>query len=240
LRIGILQTDSVKPELALRHGDYPDMFRSLLADPEVSAAGWPVPAFLDIDARQQDFPDPRACDAYLVTGSRHSVYDDLPWIASLADFVADVLAQRRRVVGICFGHQLIAHHFGGETRAADGGWCVGMQPAQVVDRACWMDPPADAFKLLVSHRDQVVRLPPGARVFAVSRQCPLAGFVLGDALTFQGHPEFSCGYAGELMDTRRHELGEVLLRAGKATLSQDSDARLVARWMLNFMRRGAG
>jgi GMP synthase-like glutamine amidotransferase len=240
LHIGILQTDSVKPELALRHGDYPDMFRSLLADPEVLPAGCPVPTFLDIDACQRDFPDARACDAYVITGSRHSVYDDLPWIAPLADFVADALGQQRRVVGICFGHQLIAHHFGGEARAADAGWCVGVQRARVVDQAGWMDPPADAFKLPVSHRDQVVRLPPGARVFAVGEQCPLAGFVLGDALAFQGHPEFSHGYAGELMDSRRQALGEVLLHAGKASLSQDSDARLVARWMLNFMRRSQG
>jgi GMP synthase (glutamine-hydrolysing) len=83
----------------------------------------------------------------------------------------------------------------------------------------------------------VVRLPAGAETFAVSEQCPLAGFVLGDALALQGHPEFSKSYAGELMDARRTLLGEALHDAGKASLRQRTDAPLVARWMLRFMSR---
>lgn len=239
MQIGILQADSVSAELARRHGDYPDMFRALLSAPAVRAAGGTRPGFLDIDACRSIFPDPGACDAYLITGSRHSVYDDLPWIPRLAEFVGEALARRRRVVGICFGHQLLAHYFGGETRAAAGGWCVGAHRAEVIERPPWMDPPAPGFRLLVSHRDQVARLPPGARTFAVSEECPIAGFVLDGVLTFQGHPEFSAGYAGDLMGGRRRMLGEEVYRAGMASLDQDMDAALVGRWMLGFMS-GAG
>lgn len=239
LRIGILETDAPSPELSARHGDYPQMFRQLLVEPGARPPGAPAPGFHTIDVRSGRLPDPMGCDAYLITGSRHSVYDPLPWIAPLAGFVGDALNAGLPVVGICFGHQLLAHHFGGETRRAD--WRVGVHEAQVVAPACWMQPPARTFRLLVSHQDQVVSLPPGARTFAVSPQCPVAGFVLvrgtgkGRALALQGHPEFTRAYAGELMDMRRESLGERVYREGQASLDERTDAPMVAGWILRFL-----
>ncbi len=235
MRIGILQTDSVRDQFVPAHGDYPDMFRTLLADPGARPPGQPVPEFLTIDVPGGRFPDPAACDGYVITGSRHSVYDDLPWIPALAEFVRQALALGRRVVGICFGHQLIAHYFGGETRAAEVGWCVGVQPSEVVADAPWMDPPARSLRLLASHKDQVVRLPPGAQRIAVGERCPESGFVFGDVLTFQGHPEFTAAYAGDLLDSRQALLGDAVCGAGKASLAEPTDRQIVARWMLNFL-----
>lgn len=240
MRIGILQTDSVLEQFVPRHGDYPEMFRALLGDPDVQPAGAPPPAFLDIDVRGADFPDPDACDAYVITGSRHSVYDDLPWIVPLVEFVRAALVRRRRVVGICFGHQLVAHFFGGETRPAAAGWCVGVQRARIEADEAWMQPPVAELGLLASHKDQVVRLPPGARRIAAGEHCPEAGFVLGDVLTFQGHPEFSKAYAGELMDMREALLGSATYQLGKASLALATDSALVARWMLAFMSAAPG
>lgn len=239
MHIGILQTDSVLERFQPGHGDYPAMFRRLLSAPAALPDGMAVPSFEDIDVQAEQFPEPRVCDAYVITGSRHSVYDDLPWITTLVAFVRAALDARRPVVGICFGHQLLAHHFGGETRAAAGGWCVGVQRAQVVSREHWMEPPAAELKLLASHKDQVVRLPPGARRFAAGDACPEAGFVLGRALAIQGHPEFSRDYAGDLMDMREQLLGDAVYRAGKASLAQTPDSALVAGWMLRFMAQAS-
>jgi GMP synthase-like glutamine amidotransferase len=233
--IGILQTDSVLEQFVPQHGDYPDMFRRVLADPAVRPVGMACPRFLEIAVQEMAFPDPETCDAYVITGSRHSVYDDLPWIGALVDFLKAALAGRRRVVGICFGHQLIAHFFGGETRAAEGGWCVGVQSAVVVRDEPWMNPPAARLALLASHKDQVVRLPAEARPFAAGGRCPVAGFVMGDVLTFQGHPEFSKPYAGDLMDMREQVLGEQVYRQGKTSLAEPTDEHLAARWILNFL-----
>jgi GMP synthase-like glutamine amidotransferase len=151
------------------------------------------------------------------------------------DFLKAALASRRRVVGICFGHQLMAHYFGGETRAADVGWCVGVQSAAVVREESWMNPPARRLALLASHKDQVVRLPAEARPFAEGARCRVAGFVMADVLTFQGHPEFSRPYAADLMDMREQVLGEDVYRQGKASLAEPTDEHLAARWILNFI-----
>jgi GMP synthase-like glutamine amidotransferase len=239
MRIGILQTDSVLEQFVAQHGDYPDMFRAVLAHPEALPPGMAPPEFLDIDVRSGRYPLPDACDGYVITGSRHSVYDPLPWIAPLVDFLRAALAHRRRVVGICFGHQLVAHFFGGETRAADGGWCVGVQSAEVLEQQPWMTPRVERLALLSSHKDQVVGLPPGAQLFARGDRCPVAGFVLDDVLTFQGHPEFTSSYAGDLMDMREQLLGADAYRQGKASLTASTDAPLVARWMLNFISAAA-
>ncbi|MEZ5559577.1 MAG: amidotransferase [Pseudomonadales bacterium] len=233
LRIGILQTDSVLETLQTRHGDYPQMFRQALA----AGADAALLEFRTIDAQRGPWPDPAGCDAYLITGSRHSVYDPLPWIATLVGFVRDALAARRKVVGICFGHQLIAHFFGGETAAAPVGWCVGVHDAQVLSTEPWMDPPAARFALLSSHKDQVRRLPEGARPFARTQRCPQAGFVLGDqVLTFQGHPEFTRAYAADLLEVRAPVLGQTLHEAALASLDEPVHADMVARWILNFIR----
>ena len=62
---------------------------------------------------QNKIPQSVDCDGYLITGSRHGVYDELPWIESLVNFIKEVLASRRKIIGVCFGHQLMAHYFGG-------------------------------------------------------------------------------------------------------------------------------
>jgi GMP synthase-like glutamine amidotransferase len=233
--IGILQTDRVLEQFAPRHGDYPDMFRAVLADPAARPPGMEPPEFLDVAVHRGEYPAPGACDGYVITGSRHSVYDDLPWIPPLVAFLREALEQRRRVVGICFGHQLIAHFFGGETRAAEGGWSVGVQSAEILQREPWMTPQAEAVALLASHKDQVARLPPGARAFARGSRCPVAGFVMENVLTFQGHPEFTKAYAADLLDMREQVLGAAVHGAGKASLAEPTDELLIARWMLNFL-----
>ena len=232
LRIGILQTDQVMPRFRDRHGDYPGMFRDLLT----GAADGTGLEFDTFDARQQDYPAPGSCDAYVITGSRHSVYDDLPWIPALAGFVERALDAGSKVLGICFGHQLIAHFFGGETGLASG-WAVGVQHCRVLAEAPWMEPKLPRFSLISSHKDQVLRMPDGAELIAGNDFCPVGGFTWGDGvLTLQGHPEFRKPYSLALMNLRRELLGEDTYRAGVASLEQDIHPQAVGRWMLNFCR----
>ena len=234
MRIGILQTDSVREEFQDAFGDYPGMFRSLLSKAAAEAAR-PI-EFAVYDVEHGHYPSGvDACDGYVITGSRESVYADLPWIARLSDYVRTLHEARRKTVGVCFGHQLIAHALGGETRAADAGWGVGVHRMRIVGDAPWMQPALRAVSLLSSHKDQVVRAPPGARLLGSNDFCPIGSFALGDhLLTFQGHPEFNKGYARALMEFREKLLGDAYTPA-VASLSRPTDEAAVGRWMLNFL-----
>jgi GMP synthase-like glutamine amidotransferase len=202
MRIGILETGEVHPDLRARHGDYPAMFERLLsaADPSL--------AFVTVRVVAGEVPAaPQDADAWLVTGSRHGVYDDLPWIAPLKAFLRDCIAQRVPVVGICFGHQILAEALGGTVVKSDRGWGLGVQDYEVVERPSWLADLPDRFAVNALHQDQVVALPPGATVLARSPHCAYAALAYGDieapvAVSLQPHPEFDHAFMDELIALR--------------------------------------
>jgi GMP synthase-like glutamine amidotransferase len=230
--IGILQADSVREEFQPRFGDYPGMFETVLgkSDPEIEFRHYNVE--LGVYPQQLD-----ECDGYVITGSKKSVYDDEQWIHRLMDFVRQLHQRRKKVVGICFGHQLIAHALGGETQPADVGWGVGVHQSKVVSHKGFMTSSVDGFGLLVSHKDQVTSLPEDAELIATSEFCPNAMYTIGDhVLTFQGHPEFTTDYSRTLMEMRREIIGESKLNAGLASLEGELDSGLVSKWIVNFIK----
>ncbi|NKC01131.1 MAG: GMP synthase [Pseudomonadales bacterium] len=231
MRIAILQTDHVLDEFQEEFGDYPEMFMSLLR----GVRGDLEFACYDV---QIELPRRIDCDAYLITGSRHSVYDELPWIQDLVDFLRTVLEARKKILGICFGHQLMAHFFGGEVGPAAAGWAVGVHGSAVNGQRGWMTEAEKGVRLLSSHKDQVKRLPDGAGVYATNDFCPIAGFTMGSQVwTIQGHPEFASEYSRALMTFRREILGEQVYADGISSLTQTTDATRVADWMMNFVEQ---
>ncbi len=233
MRIGILQADSVPQEFRADHRGYPQMFHDLLS----RAAGSRAICFEDYDVEHGEFPARAdACDAYVITGSREGAYAEREWIATLSRFVEALHAQRRKLVGICFGHQLIAHVLGGEAAPAANGWAVGVHQSQVMEKPRWMAPDVESFGLISAHKDQVACLPADAQLLATNAFCPNAAFQLGEhILAFQGHPEFSKHNSRTLMNSRREMLGEERYSQGIASLQADTHADLVARWILNFV-----
>ncbi|MFA5678526.1 MAG: gamma-glutamyl-gamma-aminobutyrate hydrolase family protein [Pseudomonas sp.] len=235
MKIGILQCDDVHDRLQPAHGNYPQMFadalRLVLPDCGLSV-------FRVLDGELPDTVD--VCDAWLITGSKFGVNDGLPWIDALCGFVRTLWQQHRPLLGVCFGHQLMAKALGGTVMKSEKGWGVGLSFNQVIERKPWMQPFQSNLDLLVSHQDQVVMLPPQGEVLASSEFCPYYLIQYGDCfLSVQGHPEFCSDYCRALIEMRAAALPAARVRAGLASLSAAPDSRLMMQWIVQFMQAAA-
>jgi len=231
LRICILETDILRPELREQYQGYGHMFEQLFA-------GQPVPGqFVVYNVMEGHYPDDdQSFDAYLVTGSKADSFATDPWILTLKAYVLDRYQRGDVLIGVCFGHQLLALALGGKAERASQGWGLGVHAYGVGTAEPWMEPRRPDLNLLISHQDQVTALPPGAEVVASSPFCPYAAYKLGDqVLCFQGHPEFVPEYAQALLDLRRPHLGEALYGPAVATLEQGHDGRTVGEWIMRFI-----
>jgi GMP synthase-like glutamine amidotransferase len=176
--------------------------------------------------------DPAAHHAYLITGSPAGVYDPLPWIAPLCRFIR--AAKDSKMVGICFGHQVMAEALGGHVEKSDKGWGAGLQHYSIVRREPWMDGAAE-IAVPASHQDQVILQPPGTQVVAASDFTPFAALAWTDrpAISFQFHPEFSPGFAKALIEKRYDVVPDP--DAAIASLDAPNDNAVVGAWIGKFL-----
>ncbi len=231
MRIGLLVCDHVNAEFQPLVGDYPDLFANLLK---------PAAQEMELviyDLTQGQFPaDVHECDGYISTGSRYSVYDEVAWIHDLSAFVRELHAEEQKFVGICFGHQMIAHALGGEVKKTERGWGMGVKAVEIDHPQAWMQPALPAYNLLLSHQDQVETLPPDAVVIGSNTHCPNSMIAVGEHfLGIQAHPEFTTRYAEALYCSRVERIGQEKVETALATLNTPLDTLTMARWMAEFL-----
>jgi GMP synthase-like glutamine amidotransferase len=179
------------------------------------------------------------CDAYLITGSLNGAYDEEPWIAALIDFIRRSHAAGKKMVGICFGHQLLAHALGGRSEKSEKGWGLGLKSFDIVEEKPWMNDRPDRCSLYFSHQDQVVQLPAGAERLGGSEFCENAFFVIGDhVLGIQGHPEFTTGIMRDLLNKPKETASSELMHTARRSLQDGRpDNELFAQWIVNFLNQ---
>ena len=224
--IGILQTGQAPDALRPDTGDYPDFFARLLEGHGFAFRTWHVEAMA--------FPESvHDADGWLITGSRHGAYEDHPFIKPLEDLIRDIVAGGVPLVGICFGHQIIAQALGGKVERSAKGWAVGAQE---------YDFGGETLRLNAWHRDQVVAVPDSARVVATNDFCENAALVYDDrAFTVQAHPEFRPAFVDGLMRTRGPGLvPEALMAEARAKLDAPLDDKGIAGRIAAFFKMPRG
>lgn len=232
MKIGLLETGEPPGDLLETFGGYASMFEALLG---------PDYVYRVYDVQRGQLPEhPAENNAYVVTGSSAGVYDPLPWIEPLKAFLRQARGEAA-LVGVCFGHQVMAEAFGGKVVKSEKGWGIGLQAYDVVDVATWMDPVA-SVAVPASHQDQVVERPPGARVLAGSAFTPYGILSYDDAraISMQFHPEFDPAYAKALIAARRGtRFSEQQADAAIASLERPNDRARMADWIGRFLTQQA-
>ncbi len=232
MHIGLLACDEVADRFRdVAGGGYQRMFEGLLAPhiPDLRLTRF------DLQAGQVPV-DARACDAWITTGSRASVYDDAPWIRAAEAFVRDVAETDRSFVGICFGHQLLARALGAGVKRAAGGWGVGVMPMTILKKESWMTPSRSVVRMQYMHADQAAVLPEGATLLGEAPHCPVAMFQHGPRLLgIEAHPEFPAAYARALIVDRRSRIGESAADDALTRVDEPTDSDVVGNWIARFV-----
>ena len=225
MKIGILQTGHAPDMLLPDTGDYDAMMARML-----DGQGFDFETYAVVD---QEFPDgPHAADGWLITGSKHGAYEDHPWIPPLEELIRAIHAANLPLVGICFGHQIIAQALGGTVVKHPDGWRVGATQYDIEGRP---------LTLNAWHQDQVIEAPGGAEIIGTAEGCDIAAMRIGERIyTVQPHPEYGSAFIQGLLDHRAPGVvPDALSNHARGLLSTPTDNAAMATRIADVFRKGA-
>jgi len=232
MKVAILQCDVVLDNLQQQYVSYSHMIQRMF---------FAIDDSFEIDifnCQLTHYPDEiDKYDFFITTGSRAGAYGDSDWIQRLIKFIQLLDQHQKKLIGICFGHQIIALAKNQRVKKSSKGWGVGVAVNRIATTPDWMRETKPELNIIVSHIDQVMSIPEEATVIAESDFCPY--FVVQwnkHFLSIQGHPEWNADYSRALMNERRAIIPAERLEAGISSLSLKTDNKFFTQWVLDFVK----
>jgi len=233
MKLTIIQTGEVPLPLRNRFVPYRKMFETMF---DRTGQGFDYQTINVADG--EPFPNFAELDGVVITGSAAGVYDKLPWLDPLRDFIRKGYQHRTPMLGVCFGHQIMADALGGDVRKSHKGWGLGRHTYGVAGRPGYMQHAPAELAVACSHQDQVITAPASAEVILASDFTPNAGLAYGNgaALSFQPHPEFDDDYTIALAELRRGNVPDDLVDTAIASIETPSHSADMADYIARFFQ----
>lgn len=217
------------PETLEKRGPFAELLQNVVG------SGWAGP-WLVVDCRREPrLPDPESLAGLVVTGSPHSVADREPWVVAGEAYLAQVVAADVPVLGVCFGHQMLAQALGGRVARNPRGREIGTVELELHADDPLLRDGERTVRVNMSHVDTVVEPPPGAQILGATRLDACAALRFAErAWGVQFHPEFDREIVGHYAMTRADLLREERLdpeRVVAAAADTPAGARVLQRFV---------
>ncbi|KAG0081413.1 hypothetical protein BGZ92_000246, partial [Podila epicladia] len=211
VRLALLVCGTPIPSILEAHGDYPVIFRGLFQAgldqlKEQGAIDSSTKLVLEgFDVREGIYPRANEWDAIVISGSASDAYADIPWVNDLVKYVHEFPRDREapKVIGVCFGHQIIGRAFGAKVAKNTRGWEIGWTPTEltVEGQKFWQD---SFMRIHELHQDIVYDLPKDFSLLASTEHTYVQSMISKDGkiVSLQGHPEFTSPIMKEFITVR--------------------------------------
>ncbi|MCJ1311288.1 hypothetical protein MMC25_004959 [Agyrium rufum] len=239
IRIAILECDTPMPTVLKKYGTYADRFRTILESGGTASSHNVTVECSNFDVvTAMEYPNLEEIDGLLITGSKHNAHDDIPWVNKLVDFTQRVLAQDRvRIIGVCFGHQIVGRAMGVKVGKSDIGWETSVCKMDLTDTGKRLFD-KDYLSIHQMHKDIVFSYPPEVISLGSSPKCDVQGmYIPARLITVQGHPEFNGWIMGEILEARKKQgiFDATIVQEAMERVEEPHDGELIGRAFVDFM-----
>ncbi|OIV96186.1 hypothetical protein TanjilG_14863 [Lupinus angustifolius] len=202
-RYGVLMCAEDSDYVRNKHGGYFGVFMRMLAE---EGERWDM-----YKVARGEFPEERELclyDGFVITGSCNDAHGNDPWVHHLINLISKLNSINKKILGICFGHQILGRALGGKVSRSPSGWDIGVRTITLSTSSSLalssLKLPSN-LSIIECHRDEIRELPRKAEVIAWSEKTGIEMFKYGDNIMgIQGHPEYTKDILLHLIDRLIH------------------------------------